>query len=227
MPLEIGRVSSVLLLKIGNNERIHVQAQHVLYLTLHNRPPSFFPSSLVPFASQWKRKVCRMFCSAGPLLSQYSQTSGGLEPMSLKSVTMWTIRTKDGRKVKKYIRGNVCQVQSAWKLSIAWRADESQGPNRLVQKLWTWSSEKKDLGYIHTAFLRMQVFSWFFFPHDTNNFILRKKYEKVTVIQPNFHKKQTEACFCWLPDTSLNINIILSGSGRTELNETRCCSISC
>lgn len=117
LPPEIGRVSSMLLLKIGNNERIPVQAQRVLYLTLQCLPLSFFSSSLVPFAFQWgggkKKKVCRMFWSAGPLRHQYSQARGSLGAHVVKKRNRVDDKDKDGRKVKRYIRGNVCQVQSA------------------------------------------------------------------------------------------------------------------
>lgn len=94
----------------------------------------FFFSSLVPFCLSVKKKRSAE-CSAlqDPCSVNTARPEEAWEPMSLKSVTMWTIRTKDGRKVKWYIRGNVCQVQSAWKLSVPWRADESQGPNRRVQ----------------------------------------------------------------------------------------------
>lgn len=137
LPPEIGHVSSMLLLKIGNNERIPVQAQHVLYLTLQYLPLSFYSSSLVPFAFQWgggeKKKVCRMFWLAGTLCHQYSQARGSLGAHVVKKRNRVDDKDKDGRKVKRYIRGNVCQVQSAWKLSVPWRADESPGPNRPVQ----------------------------------------------------------------------------------------------
>lgn len=80
-----------------------------------------------------KKKVCRMFWLAGPLCHQYSQARGSLGAHVVKKRNRVDDKDKDGRKVKRYIRGNVCQVQSAWKLSVPWRADESPGPNRPVQ----------------------------------------------------------------------------------------------
>lgn len=82
-------------LKIGNNERIPVKAQHVLYLTLQNFPLSFFSSSLVSFDFQWGKKVSTG-CSAlqDPCSINTPRPEEAWEPVSLKSVTMWTIRTK-------------------------------------------------------------------------------------------------------------------------------------
>lgn len=127
-------------------ERIPVQAQHVLYLTL---ALSFLSSSLVPFAFSWRKKKKKKNAQQNVLLCRTAgsiNTAKPEEPTSSKRVTVWTIRTKDGRKVKWYIRGNVCQVQSAWKLPVPWRADESQRPNRTERspnlvstQMWNWS----------------------------------------------------------------------------------------
>lgn len=106
------------------------------FIWLFTIPPSLFflhPLCLLPSSGEKKKKVCRMFCSAGPLFHQYSQARGSLEAYVVKKRNHVDDKDKDGRKVKRYIRGNVCQVQSAWKLSVPWRADESPGPNRLVQ----------------------------------------------------------------------------------------------
>lgn len=102
----------------------------------------------MPFAFQWKRKKkkgLKMFCSAGPLLHQYSQARGSLGAHVVKKRNHVDDKDKDARKVKRYIRGSVCQVQSAWKLSVPWRADESPGPNVLCTQMWNWTSANKDL----------------------------------------------------------------------------------
>lgn len=91
------------------------------------------PLCLLPSSEGEKKTVCRMFWSAGPLRHQYSQARGSLGAHVVKTRNRVDDKDKDGRKVKRYIRGNVCQVQSAWKLSVPWRADESPGPNRPVQ----------------------------------------------------------------------------------------------
>lgn len=97
LPPEIGRVSSMLLLKIGNNERIPVQAQRVLYLTPQYLPLSFFSSSLVLFAFQWgggKKRSAECSGRQDPCAINTARPEEASEPMSLKSVTVWTIRTK-------------------------------------------------------------------------------------------------------------------------------------
>lgn len=116
LPPEIGRVSSMLLLKIGNNERIPVQAQRVLYLTLQYLPLSFFSSSLVPFAFQWggekKKGLQNVLVGRTPAPSiQPGQRKPGAHVVKKRNRV--DDKDKDGRKVKRYIRGNVCQVQSA------------------------------------------------------------------------------------------------------------------
>lgn len=87
-----------------------------------------------------------MFQSAGALLHQYSQARGSLRAGVVQKRNHVDDKDKDGRKVKRYIRGNVCQVQSAWKLSVPWRADESPGPNVLCAQMWNWAPVNKDLG---------------------------------------------------------------------------------
>lgn len=220
LPLEIGRVSSMFLLKIGNNERIPVQAQHVLYLTFQNLPLCFFSLSLVPFAFQWRQKnVCRMFCSAGPLL-QYSQARESLGAYVVKKHNHVDGKDKDGRKVKWYIRGNVCQVQSAWKLSVPWRADESPGPNRLVQMCYVLKCGS-EVQWIRTWAVICLVNNEEFqsCPHDIKNINLENNIKSLLLLFKNNQKTKIKTSSRKVPEKTLNIGyFLLSG---TEQNRMR------
>lgn len=109
-------------------------------------PSLSFPHPLGLLPSTEEKRVCRMFCSEGPLLHQYSQARASLGAYVVKKRNHVDDKDKDGRKVKQYIRGNLCQVQSAWKLSLPWRADESPGPSLLSTQLWGWASVNKVTG---------------------------------------------------------------------------------
>lgn len=100
------------------------------YLTPQNLPPLLLSSSLSPCFAFYKRKkkVCRLFCSVGPLLHQFSQARKSLEAYVVKMFRHVVENTRDGRRVKLYVRGNV--VRSISMTAVHLETPEKQAGQR-------------------------------------------------------------------------------------------------